>query len=286
MRFTAFLVFLLFIIFALFARWYYVCEIKGLCEDVPVIEPREQTLTLTEGDSIIILDGYDQFVFDSASVSPDLNANNLEFLDAVAAFFKKDTTRNLSITGFYRISEDSIPGTFLENIGLERANTIRKLLIDRGLDESRISLDHGISDSEDLKEPLLFTAYISDIPDAFEKVQFSFTNMTISDANFEFNSDVFKPGTPFKLYADSVKTFMELNPNKKLTIIGHTDNKGKTWYNNKLGLRRAENAKKYFESLGLNMDINTASAGEKKPVASNNTEEGRQRNRRVNFVIE
>ena len=290
MRFLAFLTFLLFCVFTLFARYYFVCDLKQLCAEEEIVEDiRLKTLRLTEGDSTI-LQGYDQFVFDSSSVSPRLNddsdISNTAFLDTLASILKLDSTKNLAITGFFRPSEKDMPGDFLENLGLERANSIRKMLEARGVSEDRMTLDHGVSPTDTLSAPITFDLYLAGEPDEFERLQFTFTNMTISDANFEFDSDVFRPGEPFVLYADSVKTYLELNPDKSLTIIGHTDNKGKDWYNNKLGKRRAESAREYFEELGVRSKIVTKSEGEKRPVASNNTDAGRQKNRRVNFVLE
>ena len=63
----ALLVFLLFCIYAITARWYYVCEVKQLCSDSAGL--RLHTLSLHEGDTII-LQGYDQFAFDTGPVQP------------------------------------------------------------------------------------------------------------------------------------------------------------------------------------------------------------------------
>ncbi|RRD38864.1 OmpA family protein [Leptotrichia sp. OH3620_COT-345] len=70
-------------------------------------------------------------------------------------------------------------------------------------------------------------------------------------------------------------------------VVGHTDSKGKDIYNMKLGLRRAENAKKKLLELGLTPDriVGTESKGEMEPVASNNTEAGRALNRRIEFKL-
>lgn len=281
MRALAFLVFLVFIAYALAARWYYVCKIKNLCGDIPV-DTRLQTLQLKEGDTII-LEGYDQFAFDSAAVAPRLNENNELFLDTLATYLKQFPDKKLTITSFYRISEAEIQPGFFENIGVARAAEGRKELMKRGIDETRISLDHGLSEDETLQEPLLFELYI--IPDEFAKVQFSFTNMTFSDANFAFDSDEFRPGEPFLLYADSVKIYLDQHTDKDLTIIGHTDNIGQERYNYNLGMRRAQSAREYFKELGVVANIKIDSKGEKLPVTSNDTAEGRQKNRRVNFVL-
>lgn len=290
MRFAALLVFLLFCVFAIFARKYWVCNVKQLCEEVTeevVEEERLKTLRLITSDSIVIMDGFDQFVFDSASYLPNLNGNNELFLDSLVTFFNAiDTSYNLNITGFYRSTEDSIKGTFFDNIGLERASKVRELLVQRGMLESRITLDHGIAMNDSLLTPLRFDAYQTGVPEEFERLQHSLTNYTFPDSYFDFDSDKFIPGESFEIYADSVKTFLEQNPDKEITVIGHTDNKGGRRYNYSLGLRRAKSVKEYLEEFGIEVDINTLSEGKSKPVASNETEEGRSRNRRVNCKIE
>lgn len=298
MRLTAFLLFLVFIGFALAARWYFVCQLRQLCgqNDEAAVESydatlsddiRLRTLNLRE-DGRIILGGYDQFAFDSAGVAPRLNDNNRQFLDTLATLLRRDTTKRLTITGLYRDSEaDIVPEGFFENLGVARADAVRKQLVLRGIAENRITLDHNINSDPRLREPLLFDLYVpTQGPEEFEKVAFTFTNMTFSDANFAFNSAEFKPGDAFTLYADSVKTYLELNPEKDLTIIGHTDDVGTNAYNQDLGLRRARNAKAYFEEKGVTATINVKSEGESRPVASNKTSEGRQKNRRVNFVLD
>lgn len=254
---------------------------------------RLQTLQLTDEDDTVILDGYDQFAFDTMSVTPRLNANNEAFLDTLAAILLADTSRDLTITGFIRPAElDWKPERgFFENIGVARADAIRRLLVQRGVSEGRISLDYQNSNDPALQEPITFSLFDPRKLAEYDRTAFVFTNMTFSDANFEFNSAEFRPGTQAVLYADSVKTYLELNEGKMLTIIGHTDSKGTDKYNYELGLKRAENAREYFLELGVTADIEVASKGEKEPVAPNSVNgkdspENRQKNRRVNFVIE
>ncbi len=283
--------FLVFLAWASIARYYYVCEIKNHCEPVeePVEDLRPNTLSLILDDSITLLKNYQEFAFGQDSIQPTLSENNKIYLDSVAVFMKNDTLLNLSIKGFSRESERGNWAGIYEDLGTARAAGIRALLIARGIPESRISLESGVSANEKMPEPVRFNLYdTSDaIPDEFSKVQFSFTNMTYSDANFELDSDVFAPGEAFKFYADSVATFFALNPKKSLTIIGHCDNSGTEKYNHDLGLRRAKNTQLYFEKLGLKPEVViTESKGESEPIAPNDTDENRQKNRRVNFIIE
>jgi peptidoglycan-associated lipoprotein len=68
-----------------------------------------------------------------------------------------------------------------------------------------------------------------------------------------------------------------------IEIEGHTDSTGSTAMNERLGLARAENVKRYlYETYQIPLHkINVISYGEDKPVAPNNTREGRAQNRRV-----
>jgi len=71
-------------------------------------------------------------------------------------------------------------------------------------------------------------------------------------------------------------------PRIPMEIDGHTDSVGPEDYNQRLGQRRAEAVKGYLVSKGLSSNRLTArSHGETRPVASNDTDEGRQTNRRV-----
>lgn len=290
----ALILFLFFLAYAFTVRWYYVCEMKGLCGRAPapeIVEPEEdirlRNLRLLSGDTVLLKD-YDQFAYTEGFVQPRLNDNNNAFLDSVAALLLAVPGRRLTVTGLYAPQERGKSYGFFENYGTARADELRRLLVSRGVEETRISLDHDLSSDSLLREPILFSLFYdaAGIPEGYEKVQFSFTNMTFSDANFAFNSDEFNPGEAFVAYADSVKTYLQLNPDRRLSIVGHTDDKGSDKYNLDLGLRRAKSAKGYFQRLGVTGEIKTLSEGKRKPAATNKTDEGRQKNRRVNFILE
>lgn len=73
---------------------------------------------------------------------------------------------------------------------------------------------------------------------------------------------------------------------KKVDIIGHTDNQGLRASNLSLSLARADAVKDYLATRGLNTDMFTTSGqGADRPVANNDTREGRTRNRRIEFRI-
>jgi OOP family OmpA-OmpF porin len=105
-----------------------------------------------------------------------------------------------------------------------------------------------------------------------------------ADVLFDFDKSVLKPEGKSKLddLAGKVKTI-----NLEVVIaIGHTDSIGSDAYNQKLSVRRAESVKAYLVSKGVEPNrIYTEGKGEKQPVASNKTKDGRQKNRRVEIEV-
>ena len=273
-------------------RYWYVCKIKDLCgaAPAPVEDTRPMTLTLKDGEQVI-LENYEQFGFSSKAINPRLSSNNTEFLDQLASYIKQNDGKNLKITGHYRPSEEGIKAGIYDNLGIARAAKIREALVARGVDGDRISLDYNKARGEGLLEPISFElaggpSEYNNEGERLAEMKFTFHDMTFTEGNFDFDSDIFKPGSAFVTYADSVKTYLGLNPDQSLTIIGHTDKIGTDAYNDDLGLRRAKAVREYFRTLGVEAKINIGSKGRREPVAPNDVDANRRKNRRVNVKIE
>ncbi|MCE9540354.1 MAG: DUF5723 family protein [Bacteroidetes bacterium] len=85
---------------------------------------------------------------------------------------------------------------------------------------------------------------------------------------------------------DELAGLMAKKPNWRLKISGHTDNKGDVVANLKLSEKRAEAIKKYLITKGIaDSRFKVEWFGSSKPIADNKTEEGRQKNRRVEMMI-
>lgn len=122
------------------------------------------------------------------------------------------------------------------------------------------------------------TKILSRHPNAFKTILFDFSKADLSQESID----------------DIELVYKYLNENKDVTmeIIGHTDSKGLDMFNTRLSKKRAAEIKRYLVSKGIVSDrLKAIGMGESQPVAANenadgtDNPEGRQQNRRVEFVI-
>jgi outer membrane protein OmpA-like peptidoglycan-associated protein len=105
-----------------------------------------------------------------------------------------------------------------------------------------------------------------------------------SDYLFAVNSSALLPGAYDEL--ERVSKVLKQYPETSIRIAGHTDSTGSADYNQKLSERRAEAVKNALVGMGVNPSrLTTIGYGKGKPIADNNTEAGRQQNRRVEVRI-
>jgi len=105
------------------------------------------------------------------------------------------------------------------------------------------------------------------------------------DALFDFDKSNLRPDAVEAL--DTTVQKYKGASLKSMSIVGHTDSKGSDAYNQALSERRAASVREYLASQGLDgSKISTAGRGEADPVASNDTADGRQQNRRVHITAE
>lgn len=112
-------------------------------------------------------------------------------------------------------------------------------------------------------------------------------NITLNmpgNVTFAFNDASLQPQF-YPVLNDVARTLNEYNQTV-IEVAGHTDNVGSDAYNQELSVRRANSVAAYLSGQGvMQQRLITVGAGESRPIASNDTEEGRAQNRRVEITL-
>jgi len=108
--------------------------------------------------------------------------------------------------------------------------------------------------------------------------------MTLGDVLFETGRSDLKGGSTSHL--GKLAMFLNKYPDRTVVIEGHTDNVGSEDSNFSLSQRRADSVKSFLVNQGVNSSrLTTSGMGEGTPVSGNDTDTGRQQNRRVEVII-
>lgn len=109
-------------------------------------------------------------------------------------------------------------------------------------------------------------------------------DLAIQNIEFDYNSAQLKSTSKDNL--KGVVEIMTENPSYRLKLDGYTDNRGDSESNLTLSQNRVNSCKEYLVSQGIDASrITSVGHGESDPIASNDTDEGRKQNRRVEFTI-
>lgn len=105
-----------------------------------------------------------------------------------------------------------------------------------------------------------------------------------NEISFDFDSAALKPA--FMPTLENVAGVLQRYPRTVIHVVGHTDSIGSDSYNMQLSQRRAQSVANYFSGQGVTQDrLVVTGRGKTEPRASNDTEAGRQLNRRVEIYV-
>lgn len=206
---------------------------------------------------------------------------------------QQDSTYQLILPGGKRYKVTAIARDFREN---ELGRTIMQLDLTRMFDPQSEEYELNIETSKQYQVLMpphggnIIVEEIKEIPDATPSPGPTRGNeepssiKNFAPIHFDFAMANLRPESEVML--ESIAGTMKDNPKLNLRISGHTDYIGEFDYNEKLGMWRAQAAMKFLEQHGIeSVRIITLSFGERVPVSDEDTEEGRQRNRRVEFEL-
>ena len=169
-------------------------------------------------------------------------------------------------TGEYEIR---LPGGYLYGI---RAEAKDKISESQNLDLRNVTADKTIENEDFTLDPIQVATVQENV------------TINLNNVFFDFDKAVLKPESFPEL--DRIVALMKEKSGMQIEITGHTDNTGPEQYNMGLSERRARAVVKYLTGKEIATDrISTKYFGETKPVDTNDTKDGRRRNRRVEFKI-
>ena len=110
------------------------------------------------------------------------------------------------------------------------------------------------------------------------------SRIVLRGINFDFNSSAIGAGS--RPILDEAVNQLKHHPDVAVLVVGHTDAVGSEQYNQKLSVDRAEAVYRYLVNRGINPSrLGVTGRGESSPVATNDTDTGRARNRRVELRV-
>jgi peptidoglycan-associated lipoprotein len=141
------------------------------------------------------------------------------------------------------------------------------------------------TDTTDFVSPKTDTVAIETLPGDIEELnRVAQTRGYLQDAFFEYNESTLSTDAQTALTASS--TWLKKNSQYNLLIEGHCDERGTEQYNLALGDRRANQAKEYLVTLGVDTGrIRTVSYGEERPFDQGHDEAAWAKNRRDHLVL-
>ena len=207
-----------------------------------------------------------------------------------ADYLKNTPNRAIKITGLYAENEKN--NSLFPNLGLARANIVKQILTNLGVAPQQILTDARIEPTLVFQDGQLTGG-----------IDYSFEALSASAANkaedleksldigpltlyFETNARSLQLSSEQRQYFSDLSQYLSLKPKTTINVTGHTDNKGERRYNIRLARKRAAFAKDHLIRNGIKKSqIRVTSEGPDQPIASNNSEEGRAKNRRVEITI-
>ncbi|MEM7656985.1 MAG: OmpA family protein, partial [Bacteroidota bacterium] len=242
--------------------------------------------------------------FGKSSASPVIPIHINGKLDELAAYLMEHPNLDVEITGGYGEAETNVAGYL--NLGLARADAIKQELVKRGIEASRfiqlpkvVNLEEAFGAGDTMIGGIDFRLLDGAMADATNEGDGENEEGDGSEGEseplptfepevlrFGFNSSDLVLSAAQRDYITRTIQFLRKNTSQSLLLTGHTDGSGQADANQVLGLQRANTVKEYFVAFGLPADrIQTQSRGESNPLATNDTEEGRQENRRVEVDV-
>ncbi len=257
----------LFAVWCVLCQQWYVCHIKGVCGE-PVVLPEPAPASVPDTRPL---------VFNWSDPAAITRATFPAYRDSIVRSLPKDNI--LEIIGLY-FKEETPPKDF-PNMGMARASKVKTLFGKELPAEKMLVSSRLVHDKEGVQEkPFEAVLFHFLVESKEEKVEIAEVENRII-IHFPFRKAVKEADPKVDQYLDKLSQRLK-QTDETVTITGHTDNIGDEQSNIALGRSRAEHIRDILIKKGINKNrITIFSKGESQPLAENNSEAGRRRNRRA-----
>ncbi len=211
-------------------------------------------------------------------------------VDRTSEYLTANPTRSLNIVGKYTEAETN--NTILPTLGLARANQLRQLFVEHGVESKRISTSDKLVETTLSAGDTLFNGialsigdYVASEDERIPRIQSDIVGQPIKLYFPTGQQEVNLTAEQRTIFADIVY-YLDNVEGSNLTVNGYTDNTGNLEGNQRLSRKRAEFVRDYLTGNGISTSKMTATGfGPDNPVATNDTDEGRALNRRVEVTL-
>lgn len=258
-----------------------------------VISTTRNGLSISDanGDFNIKINENFNFKTSNFSILEPLSANVTSRVSKLKDYLLENPYKDIDIIGYYRSDETN--NSAYPDLGLARANAVKNYLISQGIPSRQIDTHGQLND--DINP--------DDANTLFGPLQFGITTFEedATDQKLKAACEAIRK-YPLMLYFETGEAQINLTAEQrqkiadvsrcvdklgvKVQVVGHTDNTGVAANNMTLGQGRADFAKNYLVRNGiLSSNIEASSKGQTEPIADNNTDEGKTKNRRTVITI-
>lgn len=258
-------------------------------EAVPIAPTTNSTsypFSVSDGDYSYEVNDNFNFNLSNPSFLMPISSKLKDGVTSLKDYLNSNTGKVLNLTGFYATDEENY--TAFPNLGLARANSVKNHLVSSGIPSAQINtmgklMEDMVPDENVFLGPVAYTISKEDenveeqLKALYEKIK---DNPLV--LYFETGEAAISLTSEQRQKIADISSYLDKVDGAACNVVGHTDNTGVMATNIRLGQERADFVKGYLISNGIaKSKINTSSQGPNSPIATNDTEEGRTKNRRT-----
>ncbi|HBY70078.1 MAG TPA: hypothetical protein DEG69_21410, partial [Flavobacteriaceae bacterium] len=257
-------------------------SISHVKDSIPINNNTPMIVKNDEGDILFLFE--EGIISQKNSTEIIIPDSSIDFKYKINTYLIEHPNKEVQIVSVYSPDENMET----PNLGIQRGNKIKQILIQTGVPSEKIVVKPVIKDVV-FNENESFNNVFSFAFKPFDKDRIEEVEVNIPESVTiypKFSETRIIVNNNLRNLLEDVKLAFENNPEITVEVIGHTDNVGNANDNYRMGLQYARQVRWYLISKG-NFEksaIKASSKGETEPIDTNNSKRGRNANRRIEIV--